>query len=212
MIVIIRIRSKEAIDPVWDEIIKQQAVLQKQIKNQGHLLYLTKRLGYHNEASLIAHMIDQAALSDLVVTHLSKIAGVESVEIHHLFRPKFFSLPRDTHSMKRFTIALKIAPAALSDVYKKLIDPNLPDGLKKVYFALTFHHRDDSLQFSLLAQEESILRKYVAEIIDQIPGVLKTSVYTIEKTKPFIAHDDWQRYASQNTSAPGWEQILSQFK
>jgi hypothetical protein len=157
-------------------------------------------------------VVDPSALSDLIVYHLSKISNITGIILHHLFQPKFFRLPRDTHSMKRFTISLKVSPSHLSDVYKKLIDPNLPDGLKKVYFAFTFHHTDDSLQFSLLADDEVKLRNYVTEIIDRIPGVIKTTVYPIEKTKPFISYESWQDYASQNASAPEWEQILTQLK
>ena len=83
---------------------------------------------------------DESILGDLVVSHLAKIKGVDNFVIHHLFKPKFYPLPRDTKEYMRFVINLKVEPPYLTDVYKNLIDPNIPEGMKKVYFAFTFHH------------------------------------------------------------------------
>ncbi|MBI4835618.1 MAG: hypothetical protein HY811_12465 [Planctomycetes bacterium] len=211
MIVIIRIHSQHEINHVWDELVRQKDEIQSQMGNKCHLLYLTKRLGYHNETSLLVDFEDQAGLKDLIVNHISKIKGVDGFALHHLYAPKFYPLPHDTQDLKRFTVILKAEPVSLSEVYKKLIDPNLPEGLRKVYFAFTFYHMDESLLFSLLAQSEDVFRKYVTEVIDKLPGVLKTSTYTIERTKPFISYEDWQAYASQKPSALSWSHLKGQF-
>lgn len=204
MIVIIRIHSKGNIEPVWDELLYQKDAIQSGLNDKCHLLYLTKRLGFHDEASILADIADLPTLGDLLVTHLSRIKDIDNFVVHHLFRPKFYPLPKDTRNFKRFVINLKVEPAYLGEVYKKLIDPNIPDGLKKVYFAFTFHSSVDSLQFSLLAQSEDILRKYVVEVIDRLPGMLKTTTFPIERTKPLIAYDTWQDYAKQNPAALDW--------
>jgi len=211
MIVIIRIHSQKEIKYAWDELVKQKDEIQSQLGNKSHLLYLTKRMGYHNEASLLVDVEDQAGLRDLIVNHLSKIKGVDGFSLHQLYSPKFYPLPHDTRDLKRFTVILKVDPSSLSEVYKKLIDPNLPAGLRKVYFAFTFYNLDESLLFSLLAPSEEIFKKYVAEVIDKLPGVLQTSTYTIERTKPFISYKDWQAYASQKLSALSWAHLKGQF-
>ena len=207
MLIIIRIHSKGPIEPVWDEIIKQQEPIQKAFADKCHILYLTKRQGFHNEASLFVDVSDHSILGDLVVSHLAKIKNVENFIIHHLFKPKFYPLPHDTKEYRRFVINLRVEAPYLADVYKKLIDPNIPEGMKKVYFAFTFHHSSDCIQFSVLSKSEDVLREYVAKVIDCLPGVARTTVIPIERSKAFISYDTWQSFADQYPSAVAWSHI-----
>jgi hypothetical protein len=195
MLIIIRIHSKGPIEPVWDRIIKQQEPIQKAFADKCHLLYLTKRLGFNREASLFVDLSDESILGDLVVSHLAKIEGVDNFVIHHLFKPKFYPLPRDTKEYRRFVINLKVEAPYLTDVYKNLIDPNIPDGMKKVYFAFTFHQSSDAIQLSILSKSEDVMREYVATVIASLPGVAKTTVIPIERSKSFISYDTWQGFA-----------------
>ena len=196
MLIIIRIHSKGPIETIWDEIIKQQEPIQKAFADKCRILYLTKRQGFSNEASLFVNVSDHSILGDLVVHHLAKMKDVEDFVIHHLLRPKFYPLPRDTKEYRRFIINLKVGAPFLADVYKKLIDPNIPEGMKKVYFAYTFHHSSDCIQFSVLSKSEDVLREYVAEVIERLPGVVRTTIIPIERSKPFIPHDTYQSFAS----------------
>ncbi len=195
MLVIIRMHSKGPIEAIWDEIIRQQEPIQKAFADKCHILYLTKRQGFSNEASLFADVSDDSTVSDLVVHHLSKIKDIENFIIHHLFRPKFYPLPRDTKEYKRFIINLKVEAPYLADVYRKLINPNIPEGMKKVYFAFTFHHSSDCIQFSVLSKSEDVLREYVAEVIERLPGVVRTTIIPIERSKPFISYKTYQSFA-----------------
>lgn len=210
MLIIIRIHSKGPIELIWDEIIKEQEVIRKAFADKCHLLYLTKRQGFHNEASLFVDVSDHSIVGDLVAFHLAKIKNIEDFVIHHLFKPKFYPLPRDTKEYRRFVINLKVEASYLADVYKKLIDPSIPEGMKKVYFAFTFHQSSDSIQLSVLSKREDVLREYVAEVIDRLPGVAKTTVIPIERSKPFISYDTWQDFAHQNPSALTWSHLRGQ--
>jgi hypothetical protein len=192
MLIIIRIHSKGPLEPVWDKIIKQQEPIEKAFADKCRMLYLTKRQGFHKEASLFVEVSDDSILGDLLVSHLAKIKGVDTFIIHHLFKPKFYPLPHDTREYKRFVVNLKVEAQYLTDVYKNLINPNIPDGMKKVYFAFTFHQSSDSIQFSILSKSEDILMEYVAKDIDSLPGVFKTTVIPIERSKAFITYDTWQ--------------------
>jgi hypothetical protein len=207
MLIIVRIHSKGPIEPVWDEIVKQQEAMQKAFADKCHILYLTKRQGFHKEANLFVEVSDHSILSDLLVFHLAKIKDVENFVVHHLLKPKFYPLPRDTKEYKRFVINLKVEAPYLADVYKRLVDPNLPEGMKKVYFAFAFHHWSDCIQFSLLSKSEEVLRQYVAEVIDRMPGVARTSVVLVERSKPFISYETWQSFAEQNPSAITWGRL-----
>ena len=200
MLVIIRIHSKGPIETIWDEIIKQQEPIQKAFADKCRILYLTKRQGFSNEASLFVDVSDHSILGDLVVSHLAKIKGVDNFVIHHLFKPKFYPLPRDTKEYMRFVINLKVEAQYLADVYKNLINPNIPDGMKKVYFAFTFHLSSDSIQLSILAKSEAVMREYVATVIASLPGVARTTVIPIERSKSFISYDTLQGYAVKSFS------------
>jgi len=195
MLIIIRIHSKGPIETIWDEIIRQQEPVQKAFADRCHILYLTKRQGFSNEASLFVDVSDDSTLSDLVVHHLAKIKDIENFIIHHLLRPKFYPLPRDTKEYKRFIINLKVEAPYLADVYRKLINPSIPEGMKKVYFAFTFHHSSDCIQFSVLSKSEDVLREYVAEDIERLPGVVRTTIIPIERSKPFISYKTYQSFA-----------------
>ena len=195
MLIIIRIHSKGPIETIWDEIIRQQEPVQKAFADRCHILYLTKRQGFSNEASLFVDVSDDSTLSDLVVHHLAKIKDIENFIIHHLLRPKFYPLPRDTKEYKRFIINLKVEAPYLADVYRKLINPSIPEGMKKVYFAFTFHHSSDCIQFSVLSKSEDVLREYVAEDIERLPGVVRTTIIPIERSKPFISYKAYQSFA-----------------
>jgi hypothetical protein len=192
MLIIIRIHSKGPIETIWDEIIRQQEAIQKAFADKCHILYLTKRQGFGNEANLFVDVSDDSTLSDLVVHHLAKIKDVENFIIHHLLRPKFYPLPRDTKEYKRFIINLKVEASYLADVYRKLINPSIPEGMKKVYFAFTFHHSSDCIQFSVLSKSEDVLREYVAEVIERLPGVVRTTIIPVERSKPFISYKTYQ--------------------
>ena len=200
MLIIIRIKSKGPLQPVWDRIIEQQEPIQKAFAGKCQVLYLTKRMGFNKEASLFIDLSDESILGDLVVSHLAKIKGVDSFVIHHLFKPKFYPLPRDTKEYRRFVINLKVEPANLTEVYKNLIDPNIPDGMKKVYFAFTFHQSSDSIQLSILSKSEDVMREYVATVIASLSGVVKTTVIPIEISKSFISYETLQGYAAKSFS------------
>ena len=200
MLIIIRIHSKGPLQPVWDRIIEQQEPIQKAFAGKCQLLYLTKRLGFNREASLFIDLSDESILPDLVVSHLARIRGVDSFVIHHLFKPKFYPLPRDTKDYRRFVINLKVEPSNLTEVYKNLIDPNIPDGMKKVYFAFTFHQSSDSVQLSILSKSEDVMREYVSTVIASLPGVVRTTVIPIEISKSFISYETLQGYAAKSFS------------
>jgi hypothetical protein len=198
MLIIVRIHSKGPIEPVWDGIIKQEEPIQKAYGEKCRLLYLTKRLGFNREASLFVDLSDESILSDLIISHLARIKGIDNFVIHHLFKPKFYPLPRDTKEYKRFVINLKVETPHLTNVYKNLIDPNIPDGMKKVYFAFTFHQSSDSIQLSILSKSEDVMREYVTTVIACLPGVAKTTVIPIERSKSFISYDTLQSLAAKS--------------
>ncbi len=213
MIVIIRIQSQEKINLLWEDILLKQGQLRLALNGKGKLLYLSKRHRY-NEASLFIHVADSHILGDFIANHLAKLDGVTGIWLINMLNPIFFPLPKDTREMKRYTVTVKAFSPRLGEVYDALSRLDLPSEFKMAYLAYTCHLFGDCLQFSLLTTNEKMLNKYIDEVINKIPGVLRTTVCGIEKTHPFISHERWQSYASRHPIPVVWDEkhMVAQFR
>ena len=190
-------QAQENPEILWDGIIENKDRLQNAFGNKGKLLYLSKRYNY-NEANLSVHVADPNILGEFISHNLAKIEPVTSIWVVNMLRPNFFPLPRDTKHMKRYIITLKIFPARLDEIYEKMSNPNYPVWIKPIYVAYTFHLFNDCIQFSVLSEKkDQELRKYINDVIDKTPGVLKSTVFEVEKTHPFISYEEWQEYTPQ---------------
>ena len=82
------------------------------------------------------------------------------------------------------------------------------------YVAYTFHLFGDSIQFSILADSEEALNKYLAEVVNKLAGVMKTTVNEIERTRPLVSYDEWKKYSSSHGIVPFWDEelMINQFQ
>jgi len=82
------------------------------------------------------------------------------------------------------------------------------------YIAYTCHLFGDCIQFSILAEGEEALAKYVTEVVDKIPGVLNSTVNLIEMTRPLVSYDEWKQYSSKHGIVPSWDEelMINQFQ
>lgn len=207
MISIIRLKSQERKERICDYVMSQVNELQESIKGKGQLLYLSKR-AKHEDISLFVHMVDPDILGDFIAEHLNKIEHVTGIWVINMIKPAFYPLPKDTKNMKRYAITMKVFPKNLKDVYQNIASSSLPDGLKMAYIAYTFHLFGDCIQFSILAEKEETLNKYLTERVDKIPGVLSTTVNLIERTRPLVSYDEWKQYSSEYGIVPSWDEAL----
>lgn len=213
MITIIRLVSQEYKESFYDYVISQKDELQNGIEGKGRLLYLSKR-AKHEDVSLFIHTLNPDVLGDFIADHLSKIEHLTSTWVISMIKPIFYPLPRDTKNMKRFSISLKVFPKSLKNVYKNIATVVLPDGLKMAYLAYTCHLFGDCIQFSILAEKEETLNKYLADVINKTPGVLNTTINLIEKTTPLVSYDEWKQYSSMHGIVPSWDEelMINQFQ
>jgi len=207
MISIIRLKSQERKERICDYVMSQVNELQKSIKGKGQLLYLSKR-AKHEDVSLFVHMVDPDILGDFIAEHLNKIEHVTGIWVINMIKPVFYPLPKDTKNMKRYAITMKVFPKNLKDVYRNIATAALPDGLKMAYIAYTFHIFGDCIQFSILAEKEETLNKYLTEVVNKIPGILSTTVNLIERTRPLVSYDEWKEYSSEYGIVPSWDEAL----
>jgi hypothetical protein len=213
MIYIIRLKSRETKEKICDVIMSQISELQESIKGKGQLLYLSKRIR-HKDVSLFIHTTDPKVLGDFIVERLSNIENITDIWVINMIKPVFFPLPKDTKDMKRYTITLNVFPRKLNDVYQNIANAVLPGNLKMAYIAYTFHLFGDSIQFSILADPEEALNKYIAERVDKLPGVVKTTVNEIERTRPLVSYEEWKKYSSYHGIVPSWDEelMINQFQ
>ncbi len=207
MISIIRLKSQEKKERICDFILSHIDELQERIKGKGQLLYLSKR-AKHEDASLFVHTVDPNVLGDFIVEHLNKIEHITGIWVINMIKPVFYPLPKDTKNMKRFSITLQVFTKNLKDVYQNIATSTLPDGLKLAYIAYTFHLFGDCIQFSILADNEDELNKYLTEEVNKIPGVLNTTINLVEMTKPLVSYDEWKQYSSNHRIVPSWDEEL----
>ena len=213
MINIIRLQSQEKKENLCGVIMSQINELQDSIKGKGQLLYLSKRIK-HKDVSLFIHTNDPGFLGDFIADSLNNIENITDIWVINMIKPVFFPLPKDTKGMKRFTITLKVFPKKLKDVYQNIANATLPESLKMAYIAYTFHLFGDSIQFSILADSEDALNKYLAEVVNKYPGVVKMTINEIERTRPLVSYDEWKQYSSNHGIVPAWDEelMINQFQ
>jgi hypothetical protein len=187
--------------------------LQDSIKGKGQLLYLSKRIK-HKDVSLFIHTNDPGDLGDFIADRLNRIEDITDIWVINMIKPVFFPLPKDTKGKKRFTITLKVFPKKLREVYLNIASTTLPEGLKMAYIAYTFHIFGDSIQFSILADSEKELKEYIEDKINTMPGVIKTTINEIERTRPLVSYDEWKQYSSNHGLVPSWDEelMINQFQ
>ena len=213
MINIVRLQSQEKKEKICDVIMSQINELQDSIKGKGQLLYLSKRIK-HKDVSLFIHTNDPGVLGDFIAERLNNVENITDIWVINMIKPVFFPLPKDTKGMKRFTITLKVFPKKLKDVYQNIANATLPESLKMAYIAYTFHLFGDSIQFSILADSEDALNKYLAEVVNKYPGVVKMTINEIERTRPLVSYDEWKQYSSNHGIVPAWDEelMINQFQ
>jgi hypothetical protein len=207
MINIIRLQSQESRVKICDVIMSQIEELQESIKGKGQLLYLSKRIK-HRDVSLFIHTNNPGVLGDFIAERLSNVENLTDIWVINMIKPIFFPLPKDTKGLKRYTITLKVFPKKLKDVYQNIASVVLPESLKIAYLAYTFHLFGDSIQFSILADSEEALNRYVKESVNKIPGVVKTAINEIERTRPLVSYEEWKQYSSSHGIVPSWDEEL----
>ncbi len=207
MINIIRLQSQEQKERICDIILDKIDDLQEGIEGKGQLLFLSKRIK-HRDVSLFIHTAEPTVLGDFIAEHLNDLEHITDIWVINLIKPIFYPLPKDTRDLKRFTITLKVFPKNLKDVYQFIADAALPDGIKMAYIAYTFHLFGDSMQFSVLTEDEVKLKNYLTGTVEKLPGVLNITVNEIERTRPLVSYDEWKRYSSQHGIVPSWDEEL----
>ena len=70
------------------------------------------------------------------------------------------------------------------------------------------------LQFSILTGNEETLNNYLTGVVEKMPGVLRTTVNLIERTKPLVSYERWREYSLKHGIVPSWDEkiMIGQFQ
>ncbi|MBI5779021.1 MAG: hypothetical protein HZA49_06155 [Planctomycetes bacterium] len=212
MICIIRIQAQEKPELLWNDVLSKKDKLQEVLNGKGKILYLSKRRNY-NEVSLFVHVADANILGCFIANHLAKLEGVTGIWLINMLKPVFHPLPNDAGKMKRYTVTIKAYSPKLGEIYSALANLAPSDDVSVGYLAYTCHLFGDCIQISLQAPDSVRIQKCIDEVISKIPGVLRTTLCEIERTHPFVAYEEWQKYISRNAVLVDWDDrhMVAQF-
>ena len=99
-------------------------------------------------------------------------------------------------------------------LYRNIATASLPNSLKLAYLAYTFHLFEDSMQFSILTGNEETLNNYLADVVEKMPGMLRTTVNMIERTRSLVSYETWRKYSLKHGIVPSWDEnsMIGQFQ
>ncbi len=207
MIAIVRMKAQERPESLWDYVVTHTEELQDKLRERGRLLYISRR-AKHEDVSLFVHVADSDVLGSVIADELGGIQDLTGCWVINMLKPVFFPLPKDTRKMERYVVTLRVFPSHLSEVYEDLLRVVVPQGIMMTYLALTCHLYGDSLQFSVLADDEDRLNRFIADRVKPMPGVLKTTISYVERTKPLVSYDEWMTYSTHHSLIPSWSERL----
>lgn len=192
MLAIVRVKTEQGSDVLWDYILENQEELEKEFEGRAKLVYITKR-ARHEDTSLFIKADDPDVLGDFVAKRIAKIKGVDAIWMFNPTNMKFFYIKESLlRARTRFVATIKAYPSEYENIYNSI--SNLPETSEiiPVYLAYTFHLFTDSILFSFVAEDVESAQKFTAKNIGIMPGVLGTSLSTIKRQQCLSSEEEWK--------------------
>lgn len=203
MLAIVRVKMRNGSNGLWNHISDNKEELEKQFNNCVELMYMTKR-ARHEDTSLFIHAEDPNCFGEFVAKVITHIPGVDGIWMFNMMNMKFFYLQESLlHEWNRFVVTINTHPSKVEEVYNALSNINSTSDTAPVYIAYTFHLFGDNIMFSLLGNDAQAAQKYVMENVNNIPGVLRTNITTIEKKQRLTSREAWKLYVKSNLLPSG---------
>ena len=198
MLAIVRVKMNDGSDKLWDYILKNREGLEKKFNDCVQLMYMTKRARFE-DTSLFLHAENLDCFGDFVAKVIAPIKDVNALWLFNLYKLRFFRFKEELlDDWKRLVITIKGYPAKFEEIYTYLTKLKETADVAPVYMAYTFHLYGDSIIFSLAAKDEAIGRKFIADNVKDLPGVLNTNVAVIKKHQRIASPQIWKLYVKSN--------------
>jgi DNA-binding Lrp family transcriptional regulator len=199
MLTIVRVKTADKGDELWDHITENHTDLEKKFKKLHgsiQLVYISKR-ARHEDTSLFIHTNQPSMLGDFIAEAIAPIKGVEKIWMLNLMNMRFFVLPECLREeCQRFIVNIRAYPNKVVDIYKSLIKLAPDPDAAPQYVAYTFHLQADNMMFSVAAKDKESAERFVEEKVKVLPGVIKTNVTRISKQERLASSEVWKDYVT----------------
>jgi hypothetical protein len=194
MLAIVRVKTNDGSDILWNYIEENHTELEKQFDNCVEILYMTKREKYE-DTSLLIYAGNPDCFGDFVANVIAPIPGVDEVWMFNMMNMKFYYLPEILlDEWKRFVVSIRVHPNKFRDVYNTLLRIFPTTEAAPVYLAYTFHIYGDSITLSLVAKDKKAADKFIEENVESLPDIHKTHITGIEKQERLTSPESWKLY------------------
>ena len=198
MLAIVRVKTNNGCDKLWDYIIENHEELEKKFDDCVELMYITKR-AKHDDTSLFIHADSPDCFGNFVAQIISPIPEVDGVWMFNMMNMRFYHLVKDLiKDWQRYVVTVKAYPGKFEDIYNTRSKVTQTSNATPAYIAYTFHLYGDSIMFSLLADSENAAQEFVTKNIKDLPGVLSTNITSIKKQQRLAPRQDWKLYVKTN--------------
>jgi hypothetical protein len=201
MLAIVRIKTRNGNDVIWDYITKNHHELEKGYDNCVEIMYMTKRDKYE-DTSLFLHSGDPNCIGDFIAKIIAPIPGVDEIWMLNMMNMRFFFLDNSLlDKWERYVVTIRTKPNKFEETYNTISKLKPSSSAAPVYLAYTFHLYGDSIMFSLIADDKESAEKYVNDHIKVLPDVFRTHLTSIQKQVRLTTPESWKIYVKTNLIA-----------
>jgi len=198
MLAIVRVKMENGSNVLWDYLLENRKALEKKFNDCVQVMYLTKRARF-KDTNIFLHAENPDCFGDFVAKVIAPIQGVNGLWLFNLYNMRFFRYKEKLDEDRiRYIVTIRGYPAKFEEIYHNLTKLKQNSGTTPVYLAYTFHLFGDSILFSFLAENDITAKKYVADNIKILPGVLNTNVNAIKKQERIVSPEIWKLYVKSN--------------
>jgi hypothetical protein len=197
MLVIVRVKTRDKDDELWNYIIENHTELEnkfKKLHGSIQLVYISRR-ARHEDTSLFIHSNQPNLLGDFIAQAIAPIKGVEKIWMLNMLDMRFFHLPKNLRENgQRFIVNIRGHPNNVEDIYNSLTKLAPASDAAPQYAAYTFHLYGDSIMFSVAAKDRKAAESFIEKKVSVLPGVIKTNITRIVKQERLASSEVWKEY------------------
>jgi hypothetical protein len=203
MLAIVRVKTENATDVLWNYIKDNHFKLEKKFDNCVEIMYMTKREKY-NDTSLFIQSGSPDCIGDFIAKIIANIPKVEEIWMFNVMNMKFYYIPEILlEQWQRFSVTIRTPPKRFEKTYYELSKIIPSTDAAPVFLAYTFHMYGDSIKFSLVAKDVEVAKKFVKENVNRLPDVHTTHLIGIEKQERLTSPESWKLFVKSNLISKG---------
>jgi hypothetical protein len=203
MLAIVRVKTREGSDVIWDYLKNNHKALERKFDNCVEIMYMTKREKYE-DTSLFIQSGSPDCFGDFVSKVIAHIPGVDEIWMFNVMNMKFYYIPEILlNQWQRFSVTIRTPPNKFEETYYELSKLIPTVDVAPVFIAYTFHMYGDSIKFSIVAKDKEAANKFIAENVTSLPDVHATHIIGVEKQERLAIPESWKLFVKSNLISKG---------